>query len=324
MSQYNDDTVLSAQGQEQNEKEYEVVSEVVQEKTEAQDWRKVTIGGIVAVMLAGGALVASAQNPQSKDEEADDEPKEIDHTGSHTGENGVEVAGVSDGMSFSQAFAAARAEVGPGGVFEWHGRLYNTFTAEEWDHMTPAQKADFAHQVQPEVAAHEHHAASTHHASAHTTHASATETHEHQAGTESHHEHSQHEQPQQQPTVTPVGQSHEGGEGETHLEGVFDYTTDNGQVWTVVKGTLHGKEIYAIDEDKDQKVDTVWIDSNKNHEMEAGEIKDASGTNMTISEVAGALQSGDQASEGANYVAYNQEDIGAGTPDYQNDVDFTV
>jgi len=39
----------------------------------------------------------------------------------------------SDDMSFSDAFAAAREEVGPGGVFMWHGNAYNTFYAEEVD-----------------------------------------------------------------------------------------------------------------------------------------------------------------------------------------------
>ncbi len=40
---------------------------------------------------------------------------------------------VNDNMSFAEAFAAARAELGPGGVFEWHGQLYGTFYATEVD-----------------------------------------------------------------------------------------------------------------------------------------------------------------------------------------------
>jgi hypothetical protein len=34
-------------------------------------------------------------------------------------------------MSFSEAFSAAREELGAGGVFAWHGQYYNTFYAEE-------------------------------------------------------------------------------------------------------------------------------------------------------------------------------------------------
>lgn len=38
---------------------------------------------------------------------------------------------VNDDMSFEEAFAAAREEVGAGGIFVWHGEAYNTFYAEE-------------------------------------------------------------------------------------------------------------------------------------------------------------------------------------------------
>lgn len=40
---------------------------------------------------------------------------------------------VTDEMSFSQAFAAARTELGAGGVFDWHGQYFSTFYAEEMD-----------------------------------------------------------------------------------------------------------------------------------------------------------------------------------------------
>ena len=56
----------------------------------------------------------------------------------------VEVAsGVSDDMSFSEAFEAARSELGPGGAFEWHGNVYSTYTAEEWDNMAEEEKDDY-------------------------------------------------------------------------------------------------------------------------------------------------------------------------------------
>ncbi len=51
--------------------------------------------------------------------------------------------GVNDEMSFGEAFAAARAEVGPGGVFEWRGKLYGTYYAEEWNNMTPEERAEY-------------------------------------------------------------------------------------------------------------------------------------------------------------------------------------
>lgn len=51
--------------------------------------------------------------------------------------------GVNDNMSFAQAFSAARAEVGPGGVFHWHGQSYNTYTAAEWNSMSSDQQMAF-------------------------------------------------------------------------------------------------------------------------------------------------------------------------------------
>ncbi|NLR94443.1 hypothetical protein [Flammeovirga agarivorans] len=40
---------------------------------------------------------------------------------------------VTDDMTFNEAFAAARKELGAGGVFEWNGTHYATFYAEEVD-----------------------------------------------------------------------------------------------------------------------------------------------------------------------------------------------
>ena len=56
----------------------------------------------------------------------------------------VEIATkVDDGMSFSEAFREARAEVGSGGAFEWRGNVYSTYTAEEWADMSAKQKKEY-------------------------------------------------------------------------------------------------------------------------------------------------------------------------------------
>ena len=51
---------------------------------------------------------------------------------------------VNDGMSFSEAFAAARHEVGSNGAFVWHGQVYTTFYAEEWSVLSPAEQKAFS------------------------------------------------------------------------------------------------------------------------------------------------------------------------------------
>lgn len=50
---------------------------------------------------------------------------------------------VDDSMSFSEAFAAARHEVGAGGLFVWHGQTYGTYYKEEWDAMSDADKEEY-------------------------------------------------------------------------------------------------------------------------------------------------------------------------------------
>lgn len=50
---------------------------------------------------------------------------------------------VSDDMSFAEAFITAREEVGPGGVFEWNGKIYNTYYTEEWDNLSNEEKKEF-------------------------------------------------------------------------------------------------------------------------------------------------------------------------------------
>lgn len=54
---------------------------------------------------------------------------------------------VNDSMTFSEAFGAARAEVGPGGVFEWRGNVYNTYYAEEWNNMSEEDKSEFVNHL---------------------------------------------------------------------------------------------------------------------------------------------------------------------------------
>ena len=60
----------------------------------------------------------------------------------------IDVAGkVTDSMSFGQAFETAREEAGIGGVFNWHGRWYNTFEQEEWNDLSLEQRIEYAEMI---------------------------------------------------------------------------------------------------------------------------------------------------------------------------------
>ena len=130
-------------------------------KKEGSAWKQVTLGGVSGILMGAGLLyagqaVAQNVNSEEKPEETPEEkPEDVvapeQGETSHTFENGLKVASVSDDLSFGEAFQQARAEVGPGGVFHWHGGIYNTYSANEWNAMSVDQKHDFAEQVQPEV-----------------------------------------------------------------------------------------------------------------------------------------------------------------------------
>jgi|GEM_PF-2112166 len=54
---------------------------------------------------------------------------------------------VTDQMSFAEAFNEARAECGPGSIFEWRGNVYNTYYQEEWVRLSAEDKQVFLKNV---------------------------------------------------------------------------------------------------------------------------------------------------------------------------------
>lgn len=128
--------------------------------------RKVAIGGGIGILL-GASAAAVAQTLSSS--ETPDEDVEVEPA-----PETVSVASnVSDGMSFGDAFAAARAELGPGGMFTWHGNSYSTYTAEEWDNMSAGERADYGRLVAPHVQF------DNGHYGGHTAHQTVHHVHEH-------------------------------------------------------------------------------------------------------------------------------------------------
>lgn len=141
----------------------------VENKQKDSSWKYVTLGGVPGILLGAGMFYAgqvSAQELMKPDEVEVVDEEEQTTNGEEAVVVGTEsdycdapsmvpeslhVAHVADSMSFGEAFAAARAEVGPGGVFYWHGGVYGTYYANEWDAMTAEDKQEFAELAQPEV-----------------------------------------------------------------------------------------------------------------------------------------------------------------------------
>lgn len=91
--------------------------------------------GLSSMAEAHGTQVSDSDVPPVKDA--------AHHAGDVEMDGDVKTATVSDDMSFSEAFASARKQVGAGGVFEWRGKLYNTYYKEEWDSMSQQEKDQY-------------------------------------------------------------------------------------------------------------------------------------------------------------------------------------
>lgn len=111
-------------------------------------WKKVMIAGVPAIAL-GGAIGVFA----SRETDAEEFVEEITETISAPANSqpavepigDIDVAStVNDDMTFAEAFAAAREEVGAGGVFEWNGGVYGTYYETEWDTLSKQEQDQFS------------------------------------------------------------------------------------------------------------------------------------------------------------------------------------
>ena len=64
----------------------------------------------------------------------------------------VQTAGtIQEGMTFEEAFAQSRKELGAGGLFEYKGQLFNNFTSEEWNALSSEQKAEYLASIEDRI-----------------------------------------------------------------------------------------------------------------------------------------------------------------------------
>ena len=119
-----------------------------------KDLKTTGIAGAAGIAGAGlGLLIPKLVFPNPVEEGTEEELSQTDEgtnevappesTVHLTGHDMEVASGVDDSMSFNQAFAAARHEVGPGGLFEWHGNTYGTYYANEWNAMSADDKAQY-------------------------------------------------------------------------------------------------------------------------------------------------------------------------------------
>lgn len=105
--------------------------------------------GLASAAAAGaGATILSGSTTIESVEEMDTESIPSQQSASEDvprwSDGEVPVAtGVYEDMTFSEAFAAARSEVGPGGAFEWRGKVYGTYLRDEWNSMSVEERAEY-------------------------------------------------------------------------------------------------------------------------------------------------------------------------------------
>jgi hypothetical protein len=238
-------------------KNNEEVSKPVVEKEEDKSnmWRRVAIGGATGILLGvSGAAVASTMTGGSPEHPITDNPV-------NGNDSQVDVAtNINDNMSFGDAFAAARAEVGPGGVFHWRGNVYSTYIEKEWDEMSSEDRAAFGERVAPEIAKEEN-------------------EHPHHQETHQHHEHASNDNHEIDDSDVSVVND----DPDVRLIGVQDVTMEDGSVQTIGAATVNGYDVVLVDMNHNGEFDYAGVDVNQNGYIDADERMDISDSHISVS-----------------------------------------
>lgn len=283
---------------------------------EKAGWKRVAIGSAAGILLGAGTIYAV-----SGEEEQDAASTASSPTAD---KQPVKVGEVSDDMSFTDAFNSARAQVGAGGVFHWHGGIYSTYTADEWDNMTATNREEYAQTIKPEIRADE--MENSYVAEAHTTSHSQTVDAKADVEPVSHAsvQTAVHQQEDVEPAYVAASQSHQ------------DTTNADDDVHVVAQGTVQGHAAAAVDLNGDGDADVAVIDVNDNNVLDDPDVVvDHQGNMATVGQLAEAA--GQQTDDGTDYamqhddgidpnmqqVSYGENpDVSPDMPDYMNDADM--
>lgn len=259
-------------------------------------------GGFVAGAAVGVGATAFASNSSDElpsPEEANAESNREAEAPSPeqailANDEGVRYAHV-EADNFGDAFAQARAQVGPGGVFEYEGRLYGTYTADEWNGMSAEDRADYQARVNEVAPA--HHASS--HAPSHDAHEVAAAEHL-EASTE----------------AIPANAemiSAEPVDNEIRVLGVQAVQNEDGQIMNIALVESNGDQALLVDVDNDGRIEALIYDDNGDGQIQESEMHDISPAGLEIADLEQA-----QAAQEGNMLYASNDDM----PDYTNDADM--
>lgn len=228
--------------------------------SEKKSWRPVTIGGFTGILMGAGTMYAYQSYATNGEEPTATEGEAVT---SQTVNIPVEEAVPSDDLSFEQAFAAARADVGPGGVFRWHGNIYNTYTVDEWNNIPQPEKQHFAQRVSPEVPADEVDTRLI---------ADDVQTSDNQPDYE--YADAVDVADMEQPNVAPDKQPATSDDDDVRVVGFGHVEMANGHTVAVEEVDINGQRVAIIDVDQDGVGDIAMSDANHNQQADEGEIID--------------------------------------------------
>ena len=243
----------------------------VEKKGMSPLWQSVLVGGIPGILIGAGGTVGAEAIANSASAEEQGEAALQNETAVETTEI-LEAHSVTDDMSFSEAFATARAEVGPGGAFVWHGQVYGTYRGDdpEWQEMSDEARTEHSQEILSQV-----------HAAPYTP----TEN---------------------EPEIVPAPEDsseiedvnavaetvEDANDIDVHILGVGEIQAPDGSVAQVGVGTIDDHAAVFADTDGDNEVDTVLIDTNDNAQLDHNEIYDATGSGITMDDLRDSVEPG--------------------------------
>ena len=292
-------------------------------------WKPVVIGGSAGILMgaagafAGNAAISGMDFSSDNDEpmvvededllaadeaqvvESADSPMVNDVDGElaaaevPTFDNIGAIPAVNDDMSFADAFAEAREDLGPGGLFVWHGNVYNTYYAEEWNAMSPAAQEAFADSASrvtfPPIAGDD--------------------------GYEMAYE------------PDSVGVYVDETDDDVHILGVYEENID-GQNMYIGEVEIDGENVVLVDGDQDGLFDVLIADVDGDGVIGENDFVDISSDGITVSDLAaeaesfvddnnGTLAYNDSCNDTYND-PYNDSFGSSDMPDYMNDADVSM
>lgn len=266
-------------------------------------WKKAAAGLGTGILLGAAATVFSSSAPIDHQE-----GDETTHPSWTDGEVPV-AASVSDDMSFSEAFNAARTEVGSGGVFEWHGNIYSTYTEDEWNNMTVEERTEYGSHFSWHSDSHNDTASSrsSHSSVSNQTHASTDEVEvvAENNGEESRPNEINNVEEVEITGITPGTNGEdiiaESQEPEIEILGVVHDEESGANIGGLV---VDGQEVVLIDVDGDETFDVMGSDLNSDQQITQEELVDISGQNLTVNDLGGMSMTGDSMYASNNGVDY--------------------